>query len=145
MLHDQVGVGERSQAVLVGAAGTLGAVAVQQQAAALEAAIQALQPISELTPLINQTEQSYQDLAARIAFLHGTAPANPQLVLELRHRLQAGDMDVQKLLNQQTGEIRMLLGDSYHQFKRSISNFDFESALRLLDQAQIPDNDDASA
>jgi two-component system sensor histidine kinase/response regulator len=130
---------------LKGAAGTLGAVAVQQQAAALETAIQALRPISELTILINQAEQSYQDLAARIAVLHGTAPANPQLVLELRRHLQAGDMDVQKLLNQQAGEIRMLLGDSYHQFKQLISNFDFESALRLLDQAQTVENHDASA
>ena len=130
---------------LKGAAGTLGAIAIQQQAAELEAAIQALRPISELTTLINQTEQCYRDFSMRVALLHGTVPANPQLLLELRRHLQAGDMNAQKLLSQQAGEIRMLLGDTYSQFKHAVSKFDFESALRLLDQAQTPENDDATA
>ena len=129
---------------LKGASGALGAVTVQAQAAALEAAIQEKLPVGELTALINQTEQSYQELSARIISYLGSPPASQALIPELRRQLQAGDIKVQKLLNQQTGEIRILLGEAYDPFERMISNFDFESALALLEQTKTPENQDAS-
>jgi hypothetical protein len=94
--------------------------------------------------LINQTEQSYQELSARIISYLGSPPASQALIPELRRQLQAGDIKVQKLLNQQTGEIRILLGEAYDPFERMISNFDFESALALLEQTKTPENQDAS-
>jgi two-component system sensor histidine kinase/response regulator len=126
---------------LKGAAGTLGAVAVQQAAAALEAAIREGKEIARIEPLIDQTASLYRQLQAHLQACQFTpqpviAPAQSQLTISrLQRLLQDGDVSAQDLFSEQNLLLRAVLGDHFDRFERLISSFDFEAALTVLNRA----------
>ncbi|MDP3540490.1 MAG: CBS domain-containing protein [Azonexus sp.] len=128
---------------LKGASGTLGAVAVQQSAAALEAAIKENQPAATIAPLIGQTASHYGELCRHLHRLLAAPPAAPatsgqplpvELLDELCRQLDEGNIGVQEQVRQWAPQLQELLGENFPAFERKVSNFDFEAALALLEQ-----------
>ncbi|PKO87051.1 MAG: histidine kinase, partial [Betaproteobacteria bacterium HGW-Betaproteobacteria-10] len=129
---------------LKGGAGTLGAVAVQNAAAALETAIKAGQPSASIEPLIIETASAYQALCTHLQnLLPKTAPdASPNTPLDLtqlERYLETGDVGGQALLREHRAELRQRLGSEFAYFEQLISDFDFEAALGLLNRTHSPD------
>jgi two-component system sensor histidine kinase/response regulator len=125
---------------LKGAAGTLGAVAVQEAAAALEAAIRDQLAADIVDGLIEKTAGVYRALSQQLLALptptsHPPAPqpGKPGLLDEIRCLLDEGDVDVQALVRQQSVALGHLLGKNFFAFERMIGRFDFEAALALLE------------
>ncbi|PKO88046.1 MAG: hypothetical protein CVU18_08685 [Betaproteobacteria bacterium HGW-Betaproteobacteria-12] len=128
---------------LKGAAGTLGAVAVQAAAAAGETAIREGATATELEPLLAHLADSYQQLGAALRPLL-VAPAqpaaagacpNPAALGELRRLLEEGEVHAQELVRLHEANLRNALGSAFPAFERLIGNFDFEAAKVLLDTA----------
>jgi PAS domain S-box-containing protein len=127
-----------------GAAATLGAVAIQRAASALEQAIKESRTPAEISRLLAETDHCYQQLNAflKVRKVEQTAlgagldsaawlAAQPML-LALRQQLSDGDLSAQTLLGEQAPLLRNLLGSRYKAFEGHISSFDFEAALALL-------------
>ena len=134
-----------------GAAGTLGATAVQQAAATLEAAIKEGQDGAAVAPLIETTRQAYQALCERIAALPAAAAApagasagvsvSPELLTlcrQIRRGLQESEFTVLDLVRDNAEPLRPAFGARFGAFKDAVDNFDFDNALALLDQACPP-------
>ena len=138
---------------LKGAAGTLGAVAVQASAAALEVAIKTGQLADVIAPLIEQTAAAYAALHRHLSRQQlATTPdssvptaapdgriASPLELTQLRRLLETGEVRAQEMLRQLSSEMRGALDRDFDQFERLISIFDFEAALVLLDRIRGPD------
>ena len=132
---------------LKGAAGTLGAVALQKVAATLEQAIKAGEVTDLLIPLIDQTAVAYESLRSH---LHGlptqqampTPPASqspsPRVLAQLRHLLESGEVGVQEFVRQEAAQMHGALGSNFVVFEQLIWSFDFEAALTLLDRINPP-------
>jgi len=127
-----------------GAAGTLGAMAVQRSAAALDSAIKENQPPSVVEPLIGQTAQAYGELCRHLVKLPSATPpgtpgispeARAELLNELRRLLDEGDVSCQELVRLQTACLRSALGADFPVFERMVASFDFEAALQLIEQS----------
>jgi len=132
-----------------GAAGTLGAIALQKKAAALEAAIRDELPMATIEPLLNDCANSYRQLSAHLdAILAApssqadTPPppviqdaARDSLLSELRSHLRSGDIVCLNLLNQNIAMLQEILGHDYRPFETAINSFDFEGALTILDRS----------
>ncbi|WP_428825163.1 CBS domain-containing protein [Azonexus sp. IMCC34842] len=127
-----------------GAAGTLGAVAVQRSAAALDSAIKENQSPAVIEPLIEETAQAYAELCRHLAELPAPAPPGPpsispeacaELLNELRRLLDEGDVSCQELVRLQTACLRSALGADFPVFERMVASFDFEAALQLIEQS----------
>jgi len=131
-----------------GAAGALGAVAVQAAAAELEKAIRAEQPAAIIEPLRQSLAAAYGALgdALRPLLAAQPEPGQPEApeqslettLNELRRLLHDGDIHAQELLRQNEPLLRRALGDAFPPFARLIDNFDFEAARALLDGNQAP-------
>ncbi len=136
---------------LKGAAGTLGASDVRQTAAELEAAIRDLS--GNIEPLLSACALAYTALREHLQPLlppppppAPTAATEPavnrpgtrKILLELRHRLNDGDLSAQSLLAEQIPLLHEILGDGYGAFEAAINAFDFEAALARLDNAAPP-------
>ncbi|HSG23692.1 MAG TPA: PAS domain-containing protein [Azonexus sp.] len=128
---------------LKGAASTLGAVAIQASASALEAAIKAGQAAEIIAPLTEQTATAYAALRRQMAMTPnsiGAAPvptsqsATPLELAQLRRLLETGDIRVQQRLRELNAQMRSVLGSNFDRFEHLVSSFDFETALGLLDQ-----------
>jgi two-component system sensor histidine kinase/response regulator len=128
---------------LKGAAGTLGAVAVQTAAAALETAIRESQPEAALEPLLQMLAEAYAGLACRLRPLLPAAESPPpaggrpaeRTLAELRRLLDEGEVHAQELVRLQEPLLRGALGSAFPAFERLIGNFDFEAARALLDSS----------
>ena len=132
---------------LKGAAATLGAVAIERAASALEQAIKESQTPAEITRLLAEAAHCYLQLNTFLGVrkveptLPGTGidsatwlAAQPTL-LALRQQLSDGDLSAQTLLGEHAPLLRTLLGSRYKIFEGHISRFDFEAALALLMEA----------
>ncbi|MFZ2267158.1 MAG: PAS domain-containing protein [Azonexus sp.] len=128
---------------LKGAAGTLGAEAVRQAAAELEAAIRDAAPDSALEPLIEACASAHRRLSAGLAGILPEVPADPgettappalKDIGKLRQLLHNGDFSVQTQVAAQIPALTAALGASYPAFDKAIGDFDFEAALALLDK-----------
>ncbi len=141
--------GEREEArrlahSLKGAAATLGAVAVQKSAAALEAAIREEQEVASIGTLIERTASDYTALSRQLQNLladketsvgQAAASADYRSILEkIEKELREGDISVQESVRQNAASLRQALGDRYTLFERFVSAFAFEEALALLSQ-----------
>lgn len=136
---------------LKGAAGTLGATAIRQSAAELEAAIR--DQVGDIEVLIETCAAAYTALSYHLqALLPPPAavlpepassptvnpPGRRKTLLELRQRLHDGDLSAQTLLAEQIPLLHEVLGDGYAAFEAAVSAFDFETALVKLDSATPP-------
>ena len=131
---------------LKGAAGSLGAVAVQKVAAALEIAIRDQYAANETASLIAQTDEIYSNLKNELASkLTADAPP-PQanrvsaeqlapLVSQLYEMLESCEMNVQPLVRAQQPALAALLGHQLLAFDNLVASFDFDTALKLLDES----------
>jgi len=132
---------------LKGVAATLGALDLQKSAALLEAAIKEKRPTALLEPLIDGAAVAFGSLHDHLQALRKDAqeiriPANQEnaaeLLEELSHLLEEGEISVQELVRMQEPILRGVLGDQHADFERKISSFDFEAALALLKQIRTP-------
>jgi len=126
---------------LKGAAGTLGAIAVQQAAAALEAALRQKEDAGEIERLTETTAHLYTTLCRALPGNldpGNTVLGNDQPVAEfiglLRERLSTGDMSAQNLAGEHRPALHTLLGERFGVFSKLLDAFDFEGALQLLDE-----------
>ncbi len=141
--------GERDEArrlahSLKGAAATLGAVAVQKAAAALEAAIREEQDGATVGALIERTATDYTTLSRHLQTLLADSETaagqtavgtDCRVILEkIEKELREGDISVQESVRQNAASLRQALGDRYTLFERFVSAFAFEEALALLSQ-----------
>ncbi|HEX6736228.1 MAG TPA: Hpt domain-containing protein, partial [Azonexus sp.] len=126
---------------LKGAAGTLGAVATQVAAAAVETAIRDRQAVAAIEPLLHVLAEAYSALASRLRPLLPADEAAPAAVGrpaertldELRRLLDEGEVHAQELVRLQEPLLRGALGSAFPAFEQLIGNFDFEAARALLD------------
>lgn len=132
---------------LKGASGSLGAVAVQNAAAALEIAIRDQHAPEEIAQLLSQTAEIYNKLQTELAsILQEEAPtvANPAsleqlvpLVRQLFELLNASEMNVQPLVRSQQAILATLFGERLIAFDNLVAAFDFDGALSLLEASCI--------
>ena len=138
---------------LKGAAGTLGAEALQKSAADLEAAITTHTPTTGVVSQIEQTAVAYQTLQQHLQpywqMLPPTTPsenppaspaATPHELAQLRRQLETGELGVQDMVRQKTTQIRGVMGQDFTRFEHLISIFDFEAALSILDRVVPPNH-----
>jgi len=125
---------------LKGAAGTLGATAVQAQAAKLEKAIREDQPEASLTRLVDELAGTQADLERQLrpllASTPAVAPSAParEILAELRRHLLLGDIHAQDMLRLHEPALRQEMAADFADFARLIADFDFEAAGKLLDK-----------
>ena len=147
---------------LKGVAGTLGAVAVQKSAASLEAAIKEEQAATVISPLIEQTATAFAELCRHLPLplipddasslplatgLSANQSANqstnqtlsPEILAQLRHLLEIGEVGAQELVREQANALRGMLGHDFVAFEYLIATFDFEAALTRLNLITSPD------
>lgn len=151
-IHHELAQGNRDEArrlahSLKGAAATLGASAVCTSAAALEAAIREAGNEADTETLIENCATSYRQLGQALAGLLPEEPlqeaVSPPIIQELgklRQLLHNSDFSAQKLIAEQTPALKIRLGTRYPAFANAVDNFDFETALTLLD-ASTPDSE----
>ena len=132
---------------LKGAAGTLGALAVQKSAAELEMAIKNSDDAVLIEGLIAQTEMIYCSLQSHLhdclrppasALALPATPATNEQIIDMRRLLQEGDVSAQELLRQQAAPLALSIGENFKQFETLVCAFDFEAALTLLEQVSAP-------
>ena len=132
---------------LKGAAGALGAHAVQHAAASLESAIKESHPAAEVAQLIEDTAAFYTRLQQDIARLkpaNSTARASNTLdasavlaiISNMRQQLIHSDFSATQTLAKHQDLFGKLLGDNQKQFENCLNSFDFEMALTLLERSQ---------
>ena len=143
---------------LKGVAGTLGAVAVQKSAASLEAAIKEEQAATVISPLIEQTATAFAELCRHLPLplipddasslplatgLSANQSTNktlsPEILAQLRHLLEIGEVGAQELVREQANALRGMLGHDFVAFEYLIATFDFEAALTRLNLITSPD------
>ncbi|MBK6356887.1 MAG: PAS domain S-box protein [Betaproteobacteria bacterium] len=133
---------------LKGVSATLGAVLINKTSMALEAAIRDGQDEALVEPLITAAEQAYTSLGKQLALLstpeqtgngEDNAAATNTLLAQLRHELQQGELSAQYLVRQNEKSLRQALGGDYRAFEALISDFDFEGALAILNNASALD------
>jgi two-component system sensor histidine kinase/response regulator len=130
---------------LKGAAGSLGAVAIQKAASALEIGIRDQYEGAALAHLIDQTAEIYSALQNQLAKYLVTEtviqpnPVNAEQLLPLLRQLQTllseCDMNVQSLVRNQQGMLLALLGERLTVFNNLVADFDFEGAVKLLEES----------
>lgn len=147
--------GQREEArqlahAMKGAAGTLGVSLVFQAASALDKSLrpQTL-PASDETVmlLLTDCEQQYQRFGDALNSLpNATSTATPAShppldgemktrLLRLSQQIKDSDFSVQSRLQEDAQLLRQVMSAQFAAFDREISNFNFEHAAELLDQA----------
>ncbi|MGC3984664.1 MAG: ATP-binding protein [Pseudorhodoferax sp.] len=140
---------QRLAHTLKGVAGNIGAEALQAAAAALEHAIRAQHPRTELAGLLAAAEAPLRALllalapvlrpAVAAAAAAAEVPADMQQFKriggELRALLASDDAAALDLLEQHSGLLQQVLGPDFDTLARAAADFDFGQALELLDGA----------
>ena len=142
---------QRLAHTLKGVAGNIGAEALQAAAAALEHAIRAQHPRTELAGLLAAAETPLRALlqalapvlrpAAASAAAAGPASASADMQQfkriggELRGLLASDDAAALDLLEQHRGLLQQVLGADFDTLAQAAADFDFGQALELLDGA----------
>jgi HPt (histidine-containing phosphotransfer) domain-containing protein len=131
---------------LKGAAGSIGAMHVQQLAAELDTLLRRGAAANEIQQAAAAVSSALQDLIGRLVGLMPTpesAPAsvpNPDLddgvVARLQTLLEAGDLAASQLADRNASALSGALGASADDVLSRIEVFDYPGALRLLHQAQ---------
>ena len=127
---------------LKGLAGTLGAAAVQDASAAVEAALKDACPKEDIEALLNNLEQASGQLitAVRAALPAPVAPAaveidwaqTRRIVAELDALLEADEMGATTLFRTHAGLLRMVFPQHAAHFEAELNAFRFQHALLIL-------------
>ena len=144
LAHDDASEARRLAHSIKGAAGALGATEVQLSAARLESAIKEARPSPEINLLIDETASLYSRLQHALARLTlDTAPsaevpasdrhAAAALIQTMREQLGNADFAAIKTLDEHPALFAQFFGDQKKYFKNHLNNFDFDSALAMLD------------
>ena len=132
---------------LKGAAGTLGATAVHNQAALLETAIREDSSEAQLPPLLSDLASAQACLEQHLRPLLADAPPVvpapvPRKILdELRGHLLQGDIHAQDMLRLHEPLLRQSMAGAFADFARLVADFDFAAASELLDSRFPPASD----
>ncbi|MFW9620566.1 MAG: response regulator [Macromonas sp.] len=140
---------ERLAHTLKGTAASIGAEAVQTQAALLEAAIREQRPQTDLTPLLSACAQVLEPLLAQLG--HVLPPEQPtvtpmapatvdrvalqQVLNRLLPLLADDDSACEELWDQHAALLRAGLGPAAATAENALRGFDYETALHTLQQA----------
>ncbi len=127
-----------------GASGSLGATDLQQSAARLESAIKESRPLAEIKTLLDETARHYSSLQQALAGLNpgkSESPAVPEsdkkaaraIIETMRKQLGNDDFAAIKTLDEHPAFFAQLFGEQQKNFKTNLNNFDFESALTVLE------------
>ena len=139
--------GQRHAHSLKGASGILGLSATQQAAAALEQALRNNASTETVVQAIKRLEkvENTQIDALRLALGTPTCLAEPAIAIDpeklrpiiksLLALLAEDDMRSAELATLNSAQLQALLGKDYHQLNQLLGNFDFPSALDLLQGA----------
>ena len=136
---------------LKGAAGALGAHAVQHVAAGLEAAIKENHPAAEISQLIDECAALYARVQQDIARLkpanssaHASntldASATQAIIGNMRQQLINSDFSATQTLARHQDLFGKLLGEQQKQFENYLNSFEFERALALFEHSQKGDS-----
>jgi two-component system sensor histidine kinase/response regulator len=163
LLREQVQAGDaaalRSLAHRIkGAAATIGAHGLAGQAGPIEQALraqaghadaaaddglwdQALALASAMAALLQALAQQLPGLSAHAGA--GQVPTQPhpddaRALQALKHALSEADLSAGELSRRHADALSRQLGPQAHLFQRAVAHFDYESALRLLQQAGGP-------
>lgn len=134
---------ERVAHTLKGTAGAVGAIAVQERAGKLEAALRMNQTEPPLEPLLAETEQELAGLCAALQEALGQAAKPEPLVASDWEKVQSAVQQLEDLLAQDDVEsvdafarsrtlFRMALGSATDEIERKLKNYDLVEALALL-------------
>lgn len=134
---------ERIAHSLKGVASNLGAQALADQAAAVEHALrQGLNPRDLLTPLADRLDRTIQLIRRHGGQSPATSPDHPDLtplvdvLATLAARLEQGSGDTVDYFHQHAAALRAALPVThYTRLASAIGNFEFETALDVLDDA----------
>ena len=138
---------QRHAHTLKGAAGILGLAATQQAAAALEQALRNKASADTVAQGIKQLQkvENTQIDALRLALGTQSCLAEPAIAIDpeklrpiiksLLALLAEDDMRSAELATLNSAQLQALLGKDYHQLNQLLGNFDFPSALDLLQGA----------
>ena len=146
LLSGQHGEARRLAHSLKGAAGTLGATAIQQAAASLETAIRDQQAAIVIDTLIADCAARFTELRAA---LHVVLPVETPtladsstvlpdeatrlaLLSDLASQLKEGELGCQAIVAQNTALLKHELASRFPAFMAAVNAFDFEAALALL-------------
>ncbi len=133
---------------LKGSSGTVGAIALQAAAAALEIACENDAPAEEIASLLARTEAELATVMAGLATLAASptttvaplaefdAAAAEALCARLAELLAYGDSAAADLLSDNDALLSAALGNGYGPIRTAINGFDFETALARLDCAR---------
>jgi HPt (histidine-containing phosphotransfer) domain-containing protein len=153
MASDDVALAERMAHSLKGVAANLGAHQVQGLAADLESAIRQGVPrgqlLARLTELAGVLARLLDTIAARLEDTKPEQVSGPsaldQLALgsvrrQMAELLRSGDPAVQELAQTHAAALRQAMGPAWTGFEKSLTQFDFEQALQVLELAlpEIP-------
>jgi PAS domain S-box-containing protein len=148
MASDDVALAERMAHSLKGVAANLGAHQVQGLAADLESAIRQGVPrgqlLARLTELAGVLARLLDTIAARLEDTKPDQVSGPsaldQLALgsvrrQMAELLRSGDPAVQELAQTHAAALRQAMGPAWTGFEKSLTQFDFEQALQVLELA----------
>jgi two-component system sensor histidine kinase/response regulator len=133
---------------LKGVAGTLGAEGIQRQAMALEQAAREQESNQVLSDLLNQLEPALAELMQALeaalpveqtAEGHVDTSALPQVIAELTRLLEGYDTSAETVYEQHQALLQKALGDNSRRLREAIQNYDFETALAILQSFAEPE------
>jgi two-component system sensor histidine kinase/response regulator len=122
--------------------GSIGATALQAEAAAVESVIRDGEPSNVVdgalaaldTPLITLVDQLHELLPADVAEAPAAASANrlPEVRSQLLLLLADGDLQALDLLEREAGVLRAAYGDRFDRIETAIRSYQFEQAIREI-------------
>jgi PAS domain S-box-containing protein len=151
VLRSRIEAGDKAEArrvahSLKGASATLGATQIRAEAAALEQAILADQPIAEIETLAKRVEEALANLALGLRNLPGVKSARTSIAFELasadkvmdqiERLLSEGNIEANDRVKNASDMLSTILGSAMTALERQIANYDFEAALQTLRQAR---------
>jgi PAS domain S-box-containing protein len=138
---------------LKGVAATLGAEGIAELTGALDQVLRKEAAPAACDRLLRQCEQALGQLVGVIDDLPREAVSAPpptgitreqtvQLIKELEHLLGEDNTRANQLARESADLLRLRLGSRYGEFTRRLDRFDYERALRILQEITTPEADD---
>lgn len=149
-MHELIAGGQPEEArrlvhALKGAAGTLGANDIYRLATGLDLAIRQNEAMADWPAMIDRCAAAYDDLRRQLNTpldepptsapdaSQTNEPAAIPLLQTLRRQLLTGDFSALGEVQRNAERLKDFLGDRYGNFEHEVADFNFESAIALLD------------
>jgi len=143
--RDDWSTAERLAHTSKGSAGTIGALGVEERAAALEAAIRERKPLETVTPLLHRFEMLLAELLVALEERLAPAPRPRHVVIpstevdevcaELAMLLEEDDPDASELFDRHAEQLKRAFPEGYPRLEAALRAFDYEGAREELDKA----------